>query len=159
MSKPSRSSAGILNAVGQLAAAAGFLALVAWELAHGLAGGRVNAEAAERASAPGTYCFFIAAQLFIGSTFFARGLKTFVPGLLWKKPALYGLCALLVLGAWMALERAAALATIVLAQTNWTDRLVYAGLGLALLSVIGTLLHQLVWPEIKQRLDAKKGDD
>jgi|GEM_PF-6660331 len=152
------SPGGPVNRVGAaacVALGAGFGALAAWSVATGLAGAKYGA--ASRADSPALFWFLVAGQLFIGAGFVFTGLKVWLPGLHSRRPAVAGLAVLLALGVGMGLERAAAFASIVLAAESLGEALTYAALGLIMLGVIGAVLYQLLWLELKERLERRDG--
>ncbi len=144
------------DAAVSLALAAGFLALAFWSLRHGIAAGKLGA--AERAASPGTYWFIIGLQLVVGAAFLARGARIFEPRIRLNWVIIPGFGLVLILGAWMAVERAGDLLSIIRSAPDPGEKAVYALLALALLASLGAVFYQLIWLEIKDRV-AGRGDE
>ena len=139
-----------LDAAVSLALAAGFAALAAWSVAHGIAGAKYGA--AERAASPGTFWFFIGGQVFLAAAFAGRGAQAFYPALKLKRGVVGGLAVIILLGVWMGIERARDFVAIVKATPDLGEKLAYAGLALACLGAFGAVFYQLVWLELKDQL-------
>lgn len=139
----------VAGAAGFLALAAGFAALTVWSLRSGQAAGKFGIAA--RAGSPGTYWFILTVYALMSLGFAARAAKAFAPSLPLRPLAIPALAVLLLMGIWMGVERAGALAGVVMGVADPTQRLIYGGLALLLLGVVGSVLYQLVWLDLRDR--------
>jgi hypothetical protein len=137
-------------ALASLLLAAGFVALAVWGVTSGIAAGSLGA--ATRADAPGAYCFILAGLGTFALVYVRQGLRALVPRWRLGWLVLPGFAAMLPLGAWMLIELGLRFWRILAAVPDKIERLIYAGLAIALVSVIATLLYTLVWPTVRDIL-------
>ena len=136
-------------AAGCLGLAAGFAALIVWSLRSGFAAGKYGM--ASRADSPGTYGFILTAYALFALGSLAGAAKAFAPSLPLRPLAIPALAVLLLMGIWMGVERVGALAGVVMAETDPTQRLILGGLALMAIGVLGAVLYQLVWLDLRDR--------
>ena len=138
----------IAAAAAFFALGAGFLALAAWCLVHGVSAGAYAA--ASRAESPALFWLFIAGDAWLAFVMLGGGLKALGIDLPMGLAPVSGLAALLALGLWALIELAARLIPSVLAEPDLFARallLVFAALGLG---VFAYLLKSLVWETLKE---------
>jgi len=139
----------IVWAAACLALAAGFVALVVSSLRSGLAAGKYGLAA--RAGSPGTYWFILTAYGLFAGAFLALAVKAIAPSISLRPLAIPALAVFLLMGIWMGVERIGALAGVVLEVADPTQRLIYGGLAITLVGVLGFVLYQMVWLELRDR--------
>jgi hypothetical protein len=137
--------AGIL--IASFALAAGFCALIVWSLQNGVAAGKYGA--ATRSETPGLYWFVIVGLATMALVFIANGIKAMAPAFRIRLIVIPGFALLLPFAVWAMIELAGAFWKAILGVPELGGRVLYAGLAVMLLGVIGTLLYTLIWPEVR----------
>jgi hypothetical protein len=121
--------------------------LIVWGLQSGTAAGKYAA--ATRVETPGLYWFFIIGLAVMALIFISNGIKAVAPTFRARLLVVPGFVALLPFGAWGLAELAASFWSMIMGIPDLTGRLIYAGLAVMVLGVLGTLLYTLIWPEVR----------
>ena len=139
----------VVWAAGCLALAVGFAAMIVWSLRSGTAAGKFGAAA--RAEWPGIYWFLLTAHALMSLGFLAQAVKAFAPKLPLRPLVLPALALFLLMGVWMGVECGRMLVRSILSVPDTNSRLVMGGMAVAGVGVLGFVLYQLVWLDLRDR--------